>query len=96
MVNSILSYYQQAFGQLINLDKFEISFIESRKHALQEQLQIKAVESHSKYLGLPTFVGRNKQQVFRFVQERVWKKLKGWNEKFLSTAGMEVLIKSVV
>ena len=70
--------------------------LEARKNALQGRLQIKAVECHSKYLGLPTYVGRSKQQVFRFIQERVWKKLKGWKEKFLSYAGREVHIKSVV
>jgi hypothetical protein len=59
-------------------------------------MEIKVVECHSKYLGLPAFVDRFKQQVFNFIQDRVWKKLKGWKEKFLSTAGREVLIKSVV
>lgn len=41
-------------------------------------MQIKAIESQSKYLGLLAFVGRSKQQVFDFVQDRVWKKQKGW------------------
>jgi len=59
-------------------------------------MQIRSVECHSKYLGLPAFVGRSKKQVFNFVQDRVWKKLKGWKEKFLSITGREVLIKSVV
>lgn len=30
-----------------------------------------------------------------FVQDRVWKKLKGWKEKFLTAAGRETLIESV-
>jgi len=59
-------------------------------------MQIKVVECHSKYLGFPAFVGRSKKQVFDFVQDRVWKKLKGWKEKFLSTTGREGLIKSMV
>ena len=59
-------------------------------------MQIRSVVCHSKYLGLPAFVGRSKKQVFNFVQDRVWKKLKGWKEKFLSITGREVLIKSVV
>ncbi|XP_057745343.1 uncharacterized mitochondrial protein AtMg00310-like [Arachis stenosperma] len=57
---------------------------------------IKAVEGHLKYLGLPTFVGRSKKQVFGFVQDRVWKKLKGWKEKLLSRVRKDVLIKAVV
>ncbi|MCH86642.1 putative ribonuclease H protein, partial [Trifolium medium] len=59
-------------------------------------MQIKAVECPSKYLGLPAFVGRSKQQVFNFVQDRVWKKLKGWKWNHMSYAAREVLIKAVV
>lgn len=90
MVNKILDIYQSASGQLINLDKSEISFSrnvpDDRKIMFQGWMQIKAVESHSKYLGLPTFVGRSKHQVFNFVQDRVWKKLKGWKENHMSYA----------
>ncbi|XP_057443227.1 uncharacterized protein LOC130735144 [Lotus japonicus] len=99
VVNQVLTVYQQISGQLLNLDKSEISYsrnvLEERKHAIQERLQVKAVEVQSKYLGLPVFVGRSKSQVFNFIQERVWKKLKGWKEKALSMAGREVLIKFV-
>ena len=58
-------------------------------------MNVKAVENHSKYLGLPTFMGRSKRQVFNFVQEWVWKKLKGWKETMLSQTEKEVLIKSI-
>jgi len=47
-------------------------------------------------LGPPCLSRRSKQQVFDFVQVRVWKKLKGWKENFLSFAAKEVLIKSVI
>jgi len=71
----ILNTYQPASGQLINLDKSEISFSrnvpDDRKILFQGWMQIKAVECHSKYLGLPAFVGRSKKQVFNFVQDRV-------------------------
>jgi len=99
-IQEILNTYQSTSGQLINLDKSEISFNrnvpDDRKILFQGWMQIKVVECHSKYMGLPAFVGRSKKQVFNFVQDRVWKKLKGWKEKFLSTAGREVLIKSLI
>ncbi|XP_021724434.1 uncharacterized protein LOC110691788 [Chenopodium quinoa] len=59
------------------------------------KLSFKAVDGHDKYLGLPTYIGDSKKQVFQIVQDRVWKKLKGWREKFHSQAGREVLIKSI-
>lgn len=37
-----------------------------------------------------------KKHAFNFVQERVWKKLKGWKGNFMSSAAREVLIKVVV
>jgi hypothetical protein len=58
-------------------------------------MDVKAVTSHSKYLGLPVIFGKSKNEVFSFVRDRVWKKLKGWKEKFLSRAGKETLIKAV-
>jgi len=63
---------------------------------LQQRFGFKAVETHDRYLGLPTYIGRSKKAVFHNVRDRVWKKLKGWKEKFLSRAGKEVLIKAVI
>jgi hypothetical protein len=50
----------------------------------------------SKYLGQPTHIGRSKAQTFSFIQDKVWKKLKGWKEKHLSFEGRGTLIKAVV
>jgi hypothetical protein len=59
------------------------------------KIGVKAVTSHTRYLGLPVIFGRSKKEVFSFVQDRIWKKLKGWKEKCLSRAGKETLIKAV-
>lgn len=48
------------------------------------KLNFKAVDEHDKYLGLPTYVGSSKKQIFQSIQERIMKKLKGWKEGFLS------------
>lgn len=57
---------------------------------------MKTVDRHSKYLGLIVMFGRSKKEIFAWVVERVWKKVKGWKERFLSRAGKEVLIKTIV
>ena len=50
---------------------------------------------HSKYLGLPSIIGKSKTQVFAKVKDRVAKKLAGWKGKLLSIGGREILIKAV-
>jgi hypothetical protein len=95
----VLHSYQSASGQLVNFEKSEVSY--SRNVPIQEkdmicqQIAIKTVTSHSRYLGLPVVLGRSKKDIFSFVQERVWKKIKGWNEKFLSWTGKATLIKAI-
>lgn len=54
------------------------------------------VDRHEKYLGLPTIVGRSRKAIFSCIKEQIWKKLQGWEDKLLSRAGKEVLIKSVI
>ena len=50
---------------------------------------------HSKYLGLPSIIGKSKNEVFVEIKEKVGRKLLAWKEKMLSTGGKEVLIKAV-
>ena len=66
-----------------------------KKTMLQMKLSFKAVDAHDKYLGLPTHIRSSKKLVFQTIQDRIWKKLKGWKEKYLSQAGREILIKSI-
>ena len=50
---------------------------------------------HTKYLGLPSIIGKSKKQVFAEIKERVGLKLVGWKGKLLSLGGKEILIKAV-
>lgn len=50
------------------------------------------MESHEKYLGLPTYVGREKTATFQYIKDRLAVKLKGWQGKLLSGAGKDILI----
>ncbi|XP_042964766.1 uncharacterized mitochondrial protein AtMg00310-like [Carya illinoinensis] len=52
--------------------------------------------NYNKYLGLPTIIGRSKYKSFRELKEKIWKRICSWKTSFLSTAGKEILIKSVL
>lgn len=94
------SFYEAASGQKINLEKSEVSFSRNvspeSQNILQMKLNFTAVNEQRKYLGLPMSIGRSKKVVFQTIQDRVWKKIKGWKERYLSRAGREVLVKAVV
>jgi hypothetical protein len=82
------------------MEKSEIMFSkkvpESIKEGITQTLPMQRVESFSKYLGMSTQLGRSKQQVFNYIIDRIWKKLKGWKERNLSFAGHGTLIKAVI
>ena len=48
-----------------------------------------------KYLGMPSDVGSSVNGAFKYLKDRVWKKVQGWLEQFLSAGGKEVLVKSM-
>lgn len=95
----ILATYQQASGQMVNIDKSEAFFSQNvdreEKNMICNMMGEKAVEAQSRYLGFPIPFGRSKKVVFSVVLDRVWKKMKGWKEQFLSRAGNKTLIKAV-
>jgi hypothetical protein len=96
---NVLDTYQRASEQVVNMEKSEASYSRNvrdiDKQMICNQMKVKTVEHHSRYLGLPVVFGRSKRDIFSLVQERVGKKLKGWKENCLSRAGKEILIKDV-
>lgn len=65
------------------------------RDTVKNTLQVHNESLNDRYLGMPTDVGHSKNGTFRYLRDRVWEKIKGWMEKLLSSAGKEVLIKSV-
>ena len=49
-----------------------------------------------KYLGLPADWGKSKKQALAWLKDRISNKLSRWKENFLSQAGKDVLLKSVI
>ncbi|XP_021736509.1 uncharacterized protein LOC110703057 [Chenopodium quinoa] len=100
VIVDILNRYEVASGLKINFEKSEVSFSRGVSTEQQEELmgilKMRTVDRHSKYLGIPTIVGRSKKAIFGALLDRIWKKLQGWKEKLLSRVGKEILLKSVI
>lgn len=65
------------------------------KDALLNELGIESAANNEKYLGLPVYIGKSKKHIFEYLKQRIWARIQGWQEKLLSKAAKEVLIKSV-
>lgn len=78
-VKYILNEYEHQSGQAVNFNKLRIFFsCNVRRDKQYEISNIPGVHNElkdSKYLGLPSLIGRSKKKVFSFVKKRVWKKL---------------------
>ncbi|XP_061999558.1 uncharacterized protein LOC133716939 [Rosa rugosa] len=84
----------QACQEISNvLEVKNVGIVNQRLFA--SSLGVEVVESHEKYLGLPTYVGRNKTSTFQYIQERLDQKLKTWQGRLLSGAGKDILIRVV-
>lgn len=99
-MKNILEMYESASGQSINFQKFEVFYSrnvdDAVKASISQILGVQQVMGTGKYLGVPSMVGRSRTSTFKFVKERVWKKINSWSSKCLSQAGRETLIKSVL
>jgi hypothetical protein len=98
-VAEVLDIYCQASGQRINMDKSSIFFSKGCpagvRAAMKERLNVQNESLNEKYLGMPSDVGRSVSGAFKYLRDRVWKRVQGWLESLLSCAGKEILIKSV-
>ena len=98
-VTDVLNTYCQASGQRINMDKSSIHFAKGVSGGIREEI-METLDVHNealseKYLGMPTDVGTATNGAFKYLKDRVWKKVQGWMEQTLSAGGKEVLIKAV-
>ncbi|XP_010690686.1 uncharacterized protein LOC104904188 [Beta vulgaris subsp. vulgaris] len=100
VIVDILNKYELASGQKINYEKSEVSFSRGvsikQREDLTNVLNMRQVENHEKYPGIPFISGRLKKLIFDSLLDRIWKKLQGWKEKLLSRAEKEILLKSVI
>jgi len=98
-LQDILQLYEHCSGQVINKAKSVVLFSSNtnpeHKQVVCDMIQVTKKTMSERYLGLPVHVGKSKTATFAYVKDRIWKRMQGWNEKFLSWAGKEILIKAV-
>ncbi|XP_042956310.1 uncharacterized protein LOC122292152 [Carya illinoinensis] len=96
----ILEMYERGSGQKLNKEKSSIFF--SKNTPLENQRTLLLIAglkpkfSLENYLGLPAMIGRAKTVAFHGLIDRTWAKITNWKTKSLSSAGKEILIKSVL
>jgi hypothetical protein len=92
--------YEKASGHKLNSAKTAIFFNKNTGRAFKDHIQsvmgVAVTKGYEKYLGLLALVVHSKLKAFASIQECVQKLLDGWNERFLSQAGKEILIKAVI
>ncbi|XP_031107504.1 uncharacterized protein LOC116012168 [Ipomoea triloba] len=96
----LLQQYELASGQRINLEKSTLTFSGNISGDMKESvgniLGIQLGGSNGKYLGLPMMIGRNKKEIMSFIKQRIVNRIHGWNHRFISRAGREILLKTVL
>ncbi|XP_060962336.1 uncharacterized protein LOC133032418 [Cannabis sativa] len=95
----MLNIFQKASGQQVNLQKSSIFFSanivnEVRQH-LCSMLGVNEAGDDSAYLSLSNIVSRNKMALLGFLEDKMRKRIQGWEGRLLSKAGKELLIKTV-
>lgn len=98
-IKEVLHSYEIFSGQAVNYQKSAIFFSSNVRRDKQAEIRnllgvFNSIEN-SKYLGLPSLIGRSKKLVFRYLKDKIWQKIQGWNAKILSRAGKAVLLRSV-
>lgn len=85
---------------MVNFDKSALTFSPSTPPQIIDEivnvLQVPSVQGHNFYLGLPTFSLRSKRIQFGYLRERIDNKINDWSNRFFSSGGREVLIKSIL
>ncbi|CAM8958980.1 unnamed protein product [Rhodiola kirilowii] len=99
-ISDVLRRYEAVSGQKVNYTKSEgvcsSNVDETFRRAMADRLQIRIVNEHSVYLGLPLIFGNKKVSLLRSVEEKILRKVGDWKYKLLSGAGREILIKSIL
>ena len=96
---NLLSNYSLASGQRINHQKSCIYFgkniPQERRDQIKAKMGIEQEGGEGTYLGLPEAFGGSKVSILSYLKDRMRERVQGWQTRFLSSAGKEVMLKAV-
>ncbi|XP_061362932.1 uncharacterized protein LOC133306628 [Gastrolobium bilobum] len=100
VINQVLKVFTKASGQKVSSEKTRVFFSKnvhvSRSSEISESLGVGITADLGKYLGVPLHHKRLTKNSFKFVLDRVHRRLSSWNQSSLSLAGRSVLAKAVL
>lgn len=100
LIQRVLKHFCASSGQTVNKDKTRIFFSKNvrpqRTIDICNYLEFKRTEQLGKYLGVPILHGRVTRDTYRYLEERVSRKLMGWKANSFSLAGRITLAQSVL
>jgi hypothetical protein len=95
----LLQVYERASGQMINRDKSVVLFNPNTasvdKDEVRQAFNIVQEAKSKRYLGLPVSIGKSRKKAFEYIKKKVWLHIQGWQEKLLSKARKEILVKAM-
>ena len=95
-----LTMYSCWSGQCINQAKSAIFFSKNCKPAIKASvnsvLKLPPIPACAKYLGIPLFILKKKNESFSELKDRIFAKVTSWKARLLSYATRTTLIKSVL
>lgn len=90
-VKNLLNEYEKRSGQAINYQKFAIFFSSNvrmdKQREIKQELEVYKDIGESKYLGLPSLIGRSKKTVLRYLKDKVIQELKGGARTYYQRLG---------
>ncbi|XP_019177748.1 PREDICTED: uncharacterized protein LOC109172953 [Ipomoea nil] len=93
VVKQFLSVYEEMSRQAVNYYKSSICYSKNTRDEHRDEiasiLGVVQAPNFGKYLGLPSFVGRNRRAVFSYIDDKIRQQIGSWNKKLLSQAAIE-------
>ncbi|XP_062100071.1 uncharacterized protein LOC133805941 [Humulus lupulus] len=98
-VSHLLTIFEGTSGQKVNYEKSSVFFSRNIEVSMRDticgDLGIHEADENSTYLGLPNILGRRKSVILGYLKDRILQRIQGWEGRFLSRAGKEILLKTV-